>query len=105
MGVGGGGILVAYLTLFAGGEQLSSQLMNLIFFLSSSVAAIGVNLFKKRLRPGIILALTLPGIPGAVAGAFFAHSVDPHFLAKGFGGMLVAFGVLSLWSSFRNRKG
>lgn len=98
MGVGSAGFLVVYLTVFAQAPQLSAQLMNLIFFISSAMAAITVNLFKKRLSFKLIALVALPGVIGAVGGAAFAHSVDKGILGKGFGLMLILFGALSLFS-------
>ena len=96
MGVGSGGLLVVYLTAFVAMPQLSAQLLNLIFFAASSVAAIAVNLIKKRLKPGVILAIAIPGVLGAIGGAAFAHSVESELLGKGFGALLVVCGVISL---------
>ena len=104
LGVGSAGFLVAYLTLFAGFDQISAQLMNLIFFISSSIAAICINLFKKRLDLKIILLIAVPGVLGAVSGASFAHSVDKEFLGKGFGAMLLLFGAISLFSGKSVKK-
>ena len=98
MGVGSAGFLVVYLTLFASFSQLAAQLMNLIFFISSSLAAIGINLVKKRLEVKIILPLALAGVIGAVCGSSFAHSVDGDILGKGFGIMLILCGTASLLS-------
>ena len=42
LGVGGGGILLLYLTAFAGVEQLSAQGINLLFFLPPSVLLLSV---------------------------------------------------------------
>lgn len=104
MGVGSAGFLVVFLTVFEGSPQLSAQLMNLIFFISSSLAAIVVNLFKKRLDPKIILLVALPGVLGAFCGASFAHSVDKAFLGKGFGIMLVLLGTVTFFSGKATKK-
>ena len=86
MGVGSAGFLVAYLTMALSMPQLEAQLINLIFFISSALAAIGVNWHKKRLRPRAILLCALPGCVGAVCGAALAHTVDGGALGKAFGG-------------------
>lgn len=104
MGVGSAGFLVVYMTVFAGYPQLSSQLMNLIFFISSSSAAIAVNLFKKRLSLKLILLISIPGILGAVGGAVFAHSMDNTLLGKAFGTMLILFGSVALFSGKTRKK-
>ena len=40
MGLGGGGILIIYLTIFAGIEQATAQGINLVFFIPISIVAI-----------------------------------------------------------------
>ena len=96
MGVGSAGFLVVYLTLALSMPQLEAQLLNLIFFISSAIAALIINVCKKRLRPGVILFCALPGCFGAFAGATFAHSVSPGFLGKAFAVLLVVMGAISL---------
>jgi uncharacterized membrane protein YfcA len=101
--VGSAGFLVVYLTVFAAFPQLSAQLMNLIFFISSSVAAIAVNLVKKRLRWMVILPVSVAGAVGAFGGASFAHSVDTDFLGKAFAVMLIVFGAVSLFGKKKTK--
>ena len=96
MGVGSAGFLVVYLTLALSMPQLEAQLINLIFFISSALAAIGVNWYKKRLKLKVILLCALPGCAGAVCGAAFAHTVDGGALGKAFGGLLIVLGGITL---------
>jgi uncharacterized membrane protein YfcA len=104
MGVGSAGFLVVYLTVFAGTPQLEAQLINLIFFISSALAAIGVNWYKKRLRWRIILTTALPGCAGAVCGSALAHSVDGNSLGRAFGILLIILGAITLMGS-RKKEG
>ena len=104
MGVGSAGFLVVYLTVFSGYPQLSSQLMNLIFFISSASAAIAVNLLKKRLSLKIILLIAVPGVAGAIGGAAFAHSIENGILGKAFGVMLIAFGLIAFFVGQSDEK-
>ena len=104
MGVGSAGFLVVYLTVFAGTPQLEAQLINLIFFISSALAAIVVNWYKKRLRWRLILTTALPGCMGAVCGSALAHSVDGNSLGKAFGILLVILGTVTLIGS-RKKEG
>ena len=96
MGVGSAGFLVVYLTLALSMPQLEAQLLNLIFFISSAIAALFVNIYKRRLRPKVILFCALPGCLGAFAGATFAHSVSSDFLGKAFACLLIIMGAISL---------
>ena len=97
MGVGSAGFLVVYLTVFAAFPQLSAQLMNLIFFISSSVAAIVINIIHKRIKWSVVLPIAAAGAAGAFGGAAFAHSVDTDFLGKAFAMMLIVLGTISLF--------
>lgn len=102
MGVGSAGFLVVYLTVAASVSQLEAQLMNLIFFIAASAAAIIVNLFNKRLHFGMIAAVAIPGCLGALGGSAFAHSVSSAFLGKAFASLLIITGVISL---LKRKKG
>ena len=105
MGVGSAGFPVAYLTLILSRPQLEAQLINLIFFISSAVAAMAVNWHKGRLNPKVILICAATGCIGAVCGASFAHSVDENALGKAFGVLLIALGAITLVSTARRGKG
>ena len=96
MGVGSAGFLVVYLTMAKAMPQLEAQLINLIFFISSALAAIGVNWYKGRLRGKVILLTALPGCLGAVCGASFAHTVDSSSLGKAFGVLLIILGGITI---------
>lgn len=96
MGVGSAGFLVVYLTLATPMGQLEAQLMNLIFFIAASAAAIVVNFVHKRLDLGMIAAVALPGCLGALCGSAFAHSVSTDFLGRAFAALLIVTGAISL---------
>lgn len=100
MGVGGGGLLVIYLTLFEGAEQLIAQGTNLAFFIIAATASTVFNVKKNKIQWKITLVISAVGIVFAYFGALLASSIDPSLLQKIFGGMLIAGGVSSLFSSF-----
>ena len=95
LGIGGGGLLVIYLTL-AGVGQLEAQGINLVYFLFSSGAAMLVHMTRRRLRLPLIVLLALSGIVGAVCGSLLARSVDPMILRRTFGVLLFVSGTLAL---------
>ena len=69
LGIGGGGLLVIWLALGEGVEQLTAQGINLIYFLFSSGAAMLVHLTKRRLKLKLIAFMALFGIVGAAIGS------------------------------------
>ena len=50
MGVGGGGLLVIYLSLVRNIDQLAAQGINLLFFVCASLSALVVNIKKRSLK-------------------------------------------------------
>ena len=63
MGVGGGSILLLYLTAFAGCDQLSAQGINLVFFLPTALCAIIVHLKNGYVKWRSALASAIFGVP------------------------------------------
>ncbi len=96
LGIGSGGLLVIYLTLFLDVAQLTAQGVNLWFFLFSSAAALAVHMRRRKLFWNIIFIMSLSGLAGALLGSFLANTVSQALLRRIFGGMLVLSGLLVL---------
>ena len=103
MGVGGGGLLVIYLTQAVGMEQRTAQGVNLIFFLCASVTALSVHLRKRRIAFRYALFFAIGGTVGAVIGCLFAQGVDNRILRCGFGILLIYAGGGTLYKILRAR--
>lgn len=100
MGLGGGGLLVIYLTLVLGQEQLIAQGANLIFFIASASVSTLLNLRRGRIVWREVLPLVLAGIPLSLIGATLAGAISSTLLRRIFGGMLTICGGASLLSIF-----
>ena len=96
LGVGGGGLLIVYLTLAAGMEQYEAQGINLLFFIVSAAASLFVHKKHRKLNFSLILLLSVFGAAGAVAGSLITNIADPSLIRKIFGGMLTLSGAVSL---------
>lgn len=104
LGVGSGGLYILYLTLLKDLSQTDAQGLNLIFFITASLAAATVNLIKKRIPLFPVLVLALSGTVGAILGSFAASKIDGRYLSVLFGILLVTLGVISLFSLAKKRK-
>lgn len=104
MGVGGGGLLVIYLTLFENVEQVIAQGTNLSFFIATALASTVYNLKKKKIVWKITLVLSISGAVFSLLGSFLVEAIDRDILRKLFGGMLALGGISSLISSFVKKK-
>ena len=96
MGIGGGGLLVIYLTLIRKVDQLSAQGLNLYFFIFASVASLFVHATKRNINYNHVLILALFGMPAALVGGRLAQTSDPATLRSAFGYMLIFAGGVSL---------
>lgn len=98
MGLGGGAVLIIYLSLFTDTPQLKSQGINLLFFIPIAVAAVIVYALKKQIKWKTVLKVALWGLLGAVVGIYFADLLGGELTAKLFGGLLVIMGVIEIFS-------
>ncbi len=97
MGLGGGGILIIYLTIFAGIEQPIAQGINLIFFIPISIVAIFIYYKKNLISWKIAIISSIFGVIGAISGALLSSFIDSHILSKIFGGLLFIMGLSQLF--------
>ena len=102
MGVGGGGLLLIYLTLFGDMAQRRAQFYNLIFFLAASLASLILHAERRNIRPGVVLLISLGGVPGAVAGSMISRAAGDSALGYVLGVFLFLSGAASF---FGGRKG
>lgn len=93
LGVGGGTLLVLWLTLVLGMDQPQARIINLLFFIPCAIIC---TLFRKKQGAVDIKAL-LPGIiAGCISAALFSFlgsQTDLTLLKKLFGGLLIITGI------------
>ena len=98
LGLGGGGVLIIYLTVFAKTEQIAAQGINILFFIP--IALIAVLMYNRKNLVCLKLAIpySILGIVGAIIGAMASEMVNSSALRKGFGGLLLVMGIKQLFS-------
>lgn len=104
MGVGGGGLLVIYLTLFEGTEQIIAQGTNLCFFIVAASASTIYNIKNKKIVWKTTAILSVSGAIFSLLGAYLAGAINSDILQKIFGGMLIISGISSLISTLSKKK-
>lgn len=97
MGLGGGAILIIYLSLFTDTPQLKSQGINLLFFVPIALIAVIIYAVKKRVKWKTTIKLSLWGIAGSVIGLSTASFLGGEVTSKIFGGMLIILGLKELF--------
>lgn len=97
MGLGGGSILLLYLTLFANTEQFRAQGINLIFFIPCAFVALWIHHKEGRIQWRTVLPTAIYGILGATIGYWLGGFLGGKWLGKIFGVFLLALGARELF--------
>lgn len=96
MGVGGGSLLILWLTLVLGADQAAARGINLLFFLPASAICCGFRLRQGTLDPKKCLPAILSGCAAAVVGSLIAARMDTEALRRPFGIVLLLTGLREL---------
>ena len=104
MGVGGGSLLLLWLTQVALIPQQQAKLINLLFFLPAAIIS---SLFRRKQRV-LEISMVIPGIvAGAASAGIFSILgcyLDIEMLKKLLGGLLIITGIRELFYRPRNAK-
>ena len=96
MGVGGGSLLILWLTLVLGMEQPEARAINLMFFIPSALVACLFRWKQGRLDIKKVLPAIIAGSIASGLFTFLSRSMDTVLLQKIFGGLLLLTGVREL---------
>ena len=98
MGLGGGGILVIYLTLALSVPQLEAQGINLLFFLPCAAISIVINGRRKLIDWRRALWIVLGGLPATLLGIWLAGQIEVKYLGWAFAALLITLGLRELFA-------
>ena len=93
LGLGGGGVLVIFLTAFLGLSQLKSQGINLLFFIPVGLFALIWHIKKKLVKWRLALPAIGAGLLGAAGGSYLAMLFGNGVTGKIFGSLLLVLGI------------
>ena len=104
LGVGGGSLLMLWLTAVIGMEHPEARTINLLFFLPCALTA---TLFRWRqgtIRIGTVLPAIAAGCVCAIAGTWLSSHIHLELLKKLLGGLLIVTGIRELLYRPRNAR-
>lgn len=99
LGLGGGGVLLVYLTAFTDTAQQKAGGINLLFFLPVGLVAVIVYALKKQIKWKTVVKMWGLGGIGVVLGSTLALVVDTDVMSKIFAAGLIIFGTMQLLPS------
>lgn len=98
MGLGGGSVLILYLTLVKNTPQLLAQGINLLFFLPCAVTAVCIYWKQGILRLSIIWRMAVGGLIGVLLGQMLLRQIGTKTITALFAGFLIIAGIFTLFS-------
>ena len=93
-GIGGGSLLLIYMTSFAGVEQNLAQGINLLYFLPTAATALPAHVKNGYIENAALLPAILAG---TALAAWAATAMEVGMLRKCFGVFLLVIGVRELF--------
>lgn len=97
MGLGGGFVLLIWLTLFEGVAQRTAQGINLLFFLPAALLSVIMHLRAGLIDKKLVLSMIPGGIIGAILGTLGSQVMGNDLLRKLYALFLLAFGLRELF--------
>lgn len=97
MGMGGGSILIIYLTLWEEMAQQQAQGINLLFFIPVAAIALFIHNKNSLVKWKTALPFILSGMVGVFLGSAVAHGIDAELLRKAFAVFLMIIGARELF--------
>lgn len=104
MGVGGGSLLLLWLTLVLGKDPGTAGSVNLLFFLPGAIIASLFRLKQGKLDGRRILPALAGAVIAAAAATLLTKNLDTQALRKPFGILLVVTGLRELFYRFRKAR-
>ena len=96
LGLGGGTVLIIYLTNFKKIPQINAQGINLLFFIPCAIVSVIFHSKHRLIKWKIALFIILGGVFGTLIGAEITVFINPMYIKKIFGFLLIYMGIKEL---------
>lgn len=93
LGVGGGSLLLLWMTLALGADPETARVMNLMFFLPCAIVATAFQWKQSRPDWQIALPAAAAGLAGALLGNYLSPILPRELLRKAFGVLFLLAGL------------
>lgn len=96
LGIGGGFVLLIYLTAIETVAQREAQLINLIFFLPIGLLSVLLHLRNKLIVKEAVVKSVIGGVFGVLVGVYVATLLPNALISKAFALFVLAVGIKEL---------
>ena len=102
LGIGGGSLLILWLTIILGVPQNTARIINLLFFIPSALIACCFRWRQGNLNWKVLLPAIISGCITAGLFSILGAKMDTTLLKKLFGGLLLLTGLREI--SYKPKK-
>ena len=103
-GIGGGTLLILWLTLVQQMEQLRAGGVNLLYFIACALPAVVGHKKNGLIEKKAVFWCVIFGVPACILGALLAAGMDMGLLKRLFGGFILVIGVKELFYKGRPQR-
>lgn len=96
-GVGGGSLLMIYMTAFAAIAQRSAQGINLLYFLPTASASLILHTKNRFIQWRLVVPAAIAGCLFGAGAAWLSAGIDSGLLRKIFGAFLLLVGLTEVF--------
>lgn len=89
LGIGGGSLMILWLSMVCGFDYPTAKYVNLLFFLAPASIAVFIHIMKKRISLGRIWPAMISGCLCTIVLTVISSSWDVRLLRKAFGALLL----------------
>ncbi len=104
MGVGGGMILIVYLTIFTGAAHTEAGGINLIFFIPIAITSIIIHSKNKLIDWKKITPVMITGVIGCFIGVSLINIIGTEIIRYIFGIFVLIVGIRELFYKDKSKK-
>lgn len=103
LGIGGGSLLILWMTMILHSDPQVARSINLLFFIPSALVACILRIKQGNLKIRPLLPAMLAGCAAAAVFSWISTILNVEVLKKGFGIVLIAAGLRELF--YRSKNG
>jgi len=104
LGIGGGSLLMVWMTAVVSMDQITAQGINLMYFIPTAAGAFLFHWKQRTIAWKAVLPAVIAGCICAALASFLANSIEIGLLKKLFGGFLLVVGVNEIRKKAEPRK-
>lgn len=103
-GIGGGSLLMVWMSAVLSMEQTAAQSINLLYFLPTAASALIFHAKNRMIAWRAVVPAAAAGCVSAALGAWLASGIDAQLLRRLFGGFLILVGLHEVFVKARKAK-